>query len=205
VLFRSGLKGLSDRSAIRFQRVAARLRPEALGRDLEVKGARVGELTQRSGAALMRMTRKDGERLATLTQRLAGRAPTAAIAKAHERLDERARRLKGAGQRALQVQTRALAAASGRLEAMNPKAVLARGYTLVRCADGSLARRAGDISAGDVVGLEFADGSRAATVTDGDGPSAKKAGKAKARAVSTAKDSAKDSNRDSGGDQGALF
>jgi len=200
---RAGLKGLSDRSAIRFQRVAARLRPEALGRDLHMKRQRVGELTQRSGAALMRMTRKDRDRLTTLTQRLAGRAPTAAISKAHERLDERARRLKGAGERALQVQTRALAAASGRLEAVNPKAVLARGYALVRCADGSLARRAEDLAAGDVVGLEFADGARAATVTDGSGPPARKAGMAKAKAAPKADKTTSDG--DPGGGQGALF
>ncbi|MGD2133308.1 MAG: exodeoxyribonuclease VII large subunit [Maricaulaceae bacterium] len=155
---RTGLKSLADRASIQLSRVAGRLRPEALARDIGVKRERVGELAGRAGAAQPRI------------------------------LDRR---------------RRDLASFASRLESVNPKAVLERGYALVRRPDGSLARRAGDLGAGDQVSLEFADGAKDAVVGEG----GSKPGKSE-RAGAPEGRKSKSGARSAGGsstDQGALF
>jgi exodeoxyribonuclease VII large subunit len=169
---RAALKGLADRAAVRFGRVSGRLRAEALARDLTLKRKRAQELAGRASAALMRGVRREREGLERLTGRLAR-----------------------VGRRLLPVHVGRLEAAAGRLEAINPKAVLARGYALVRRPDGGLARRAAELAAGDAVTLEFADDRRAAVIGEGEGPSLK-APKPKTRTGGDA---------GSGGGQGALF
>jgi exodeoxyribonuclease VII large subunit len=170
---RAALKGLADRAAVRFSRVSGRLRAEALARDLTLKRRRAGELAGRAAAALMRGVRREREGLERLTGRLAR-----------------------VGRRLLPVHVGRLQSAAGRLEAINPKAVLARGYALVRRPDGGLARRAGELAAGDSVSLEFADGRRAAVIADGEGADASGARRGKAKP---------DGLPGSGGGQGALF
>ena len=53
---------------------------------------------------------------------------------------------------------------SGRLLALSPKGVLARGYALARRADGRLVRRAAELSIGESLHLEFGVGSAGARV-----------------------------------------
>jgi exodeoxyribonuclease VII large subunit len=191
---RAALKGLADRAALRFGRVAGRLRAEALVRDLTLKRRRASELAVRAGVALKRAARREADGLARLAGRLERSAPRRNIVKAQERLSEVSRRLERAGARRLVNDRRLLGAAAGRLEAVNPKAVLGRGYALVRRADGGLARRAEDLAAGDVIALEFADGRRDAVVSDGAGDAARSKGTRPAKA-----------KPGSDGGQGALF
>ncbi len=80
------------------------------------------------------------------------------IAQRRLRVGEQGPRLRSAGARGLRDRGRALEGLSLRLESLNPKAVLGRGYALVRDAEGGLVRAAKGLSAGDRVGLEFADG-----------------------------------------------
>lgn len=58
---------------------------------------------------------------------------------------------------------------SGRLSALDPMAVLGRGYAIVRGPDGAVLRSASALAPGDRVGVRLADGSFAATV-DGSPP-----------------------------------
>ncbi len=53
---------------------------------------------------------------------------------------------------------------AARLVAVNPMAVLSKGYTFVETADGRIASRVSDLSAGEKIDLVFADGRVAATV-----------------------------------------
>ena len=80
---------------------------------------------------------------------------------------------------------------SGRLiGGLSYKATLARGYALVRAADGRIRRLAAELRAGERLSLEFSDGS-AGAVADGERPvSVEKPKKAKAKP---------------GGGQGSLF
>lgn len=85
-------------------------------------------------------------------------------------------RLNGLGrtaQRAMETQltrqTNRLEKASKLLDAYSYQGVLSRGYALVQMGDGKVVRSQGDVSAGDVVRLTFADGARKAVV-DGSAP-----------------------------------
>ena len=60
---------------------------------------------------------------------------------------------------------RRLELVSGRLDALNPMAVLQRGYAIVRGPDGRTLRSVSAVSAGDTVTARLADGEFAATVT----------------------------------------
>jgi exodeoxyribonuclease VII large subunit len=174
---RAGLKGLADRAAVRFGRVSGRLRAEALARDLMLKRKRADELAGRAATALKRSARREGEGL----ERVAGR-----LARAARRL--------------LPVHVGRLEAAAGRLAAIDPKAVLARGYALVRGPDGGLVRRAAALGAGDAVSLEFADGRRAAVIGEGDA-----SGKPGKPQKPKPRPDGDGSGGGSGGGQGALF
>ncbi|WP_284206943.1 exodeoxyribonuclease VII large subunit, partial [Chitiniphilus shinanonensis] len=69
----------------------------------------------------------------------------------------------GEGQRARLAQLQA------RLDALNPEAVLSRGYALVERQPGGVVTQAAQLRAGDALRLRFADGAVDATVTQGDG------------------------------------
>jgi hypothetical protein len=60
-------------------------------------------------------------------------------------------------------------AARARLEALSPRAVLARGYSLVTLVDGTVVRRAAQLRTGDAIAVEFAEGRAAAQVTRTEG------------------------------------
>jgi len=75
-----------------------------------------------------------------------------------------AQRLALARQGVFATRAQRLSAASARLTALSPRAVLARGYSLVTLEDGTVVRRAAQLQQGAAVGLEFAEGRAAARV-----------------------------------------
>jgi exodeoxyribonuclease VII large subunit len=192
---RAGLKGLADRAAVRFGRVSGRLRAEALTRDLTLKRRRGAELLERAATALTRGAKRQADGVARLGERLSRCSPARAIARADDRLGDAVRRLAAVEARKLAHDGRRLASAAAHLEAVNPKAILGRGYALVRQPDGRLARRAADLAAGDAVKLEFADGARRAVV-EGGAAASEETGRAKPQ---------RKPKTGSGGGQGALF
>ena len=60
---------------------------------------------------------------------------------------------------------RALGETARVLDTLSYRAVLARGFTLVRGADGQLRRRAATVNAGEKLTITFADGERSATAS----------------------------------------
>ncbi len=68
------------------------------------------------------------------------------------------RRLPAAQAARLATGRRQLEVVRARLQALNPTAVLARGFTLTRRGDGTLVRRVGDVAAGDEVTTVTSDG-----------------------------------------------
>ena len=183
---RAGLKAASDAAAIRFQSTAARLRVEALKRDLEQKAQRVTDLEKRAAAALARTAGRDRQRLDGVAGRLSPRALKARCETGGERVVELAQRAHLGLERQLRTHARALEGASARLESVNPKGVLARGYALVRDENGAVVRSAEALKPGVRAQIELADGARD-VVVDGAGA----AGGKRAKAAS--------------GKQGALF
>ena len=149
----------------RFTAAAARLSPQTARYPVSRAGERLAAIDgrlRRASEARLREARVDAQRWAN---RLDPTLLSRRVLERQARLDAIAAR----GDRAL---TARLTAASGRflaagklLGAVSYQAVLARGFALVRRADDAPVRRAGDIAAGEVLELEFADGRR--TVTEG--------------------------------------
>ncbi|MFN8588215.1 MAG: exodeoxyribonuclease VII large subunit [Candidatus Eisenbacteria bacterium] len=85
----------------------------------------------------------------------------------HERRDDAARltaRLQEAATATALEQRRRMLGLEDRLRALSPRAVLERGYTLVRAADGRLVRGMDVLAAGDRVTIEFARGEAGAVI-----------------------------------------
>ncbi|MDR2882095.1 MAG: exodeoxyribonuclease VII large subunit [Azoarcus sp.] len=94
--------------------------------------------------------------------RLNARIPTPAVLRRQvegigDRLDRAARSLIGA-------QRQRLDALSSGLRQLNPDAVLTRGYSIVRNAEGHIVRSAAGLQAGDVLGVQLGEGSVDVTV-----------------------------------------
>ncbi len=120
------------------------------------------------GARLRSALKGATDNAAIRFQRLSGRLQPQALARdvtqRARRVDELAERSARDVRRGLEMRARSVAALSARLEALNPKAVLGRGYALVQRADGSLARSSSALRAKEAIMLEFADGRRSAVV-----------------------------------------
>ena len=118
-----------------------------------------GEMVVPDGAALARQ-------LDDLSSRLhrAGRGQVQAAA---ARLESAAERLRQVMAARLDRAGAALSAAEGRLAALNPLAVLGRGYAIVRDAvSGRVRARAAEVRVGDLLHIVLADGTIVAGVTD---------------------------------------
>ncbi|MCL2162540.1 MAG: exodeoxyribonuclease VII large subunit [Betaproteobacteria bacterium] len=101
-------------------------------------------------------------RLSTLALRLNARVPAPAVLRKQidgigERLDRAARALIGA-------QRQRLVALSDGLRQLNPDAVLTRGYSIVRNAEGHIVRAAVGLQPGDALAVQFAEGGVDVTV-----------------------------------------
>ena len=128
-------------------KVTARLTPEVLTRQRQIKADRLGDLGGRLNLA-------------------ARRAPDRAAQ--HARLPALWDRLNAAGGRRLQRDADRLAGLEKLRQSLNPERPLDLGFALVRKGDGTLARSAADLAAGERVNLKFKSGDRDAVI-DGEG------------------------------------
>jgi exodeoxyribonuclease VII large subunit len=142
-------------------RAASRLTPGLLNRPYQLKAERLADQSRRLAAAVARV-RDHTVRRARLPELAARMKQALRIRLIRE--EERTSRL---GQL---------------LASLNPDRPLQRGFARVHLADGTLAQRAADLSAGDAVRLVFADGDRGAVVTGAAGAKPAKPAKAKAPA-----------------------
>jgi exodeoxyribonuclease VII large subunit len=126
-------------------RVTARLSPEALGRQRQMKADRLGDLTRRLDLAARRAPDRVAE---------------------HARLPALWNRLNAAGERRLRRDEDRLANLEKLRQSLNPRRPLDLGFALVRKADHSIVRSAANLGPGDWVSLQFGDGERNAVVDD---------------------------------------
>ncbi|PVM90457.1 exodeoxyribonuclease VII large subunit [Caulobacter radicis] len=128
-------------------KITARLSPEALARQRQAKGERLSDLSRRLDLAARRAPERAAQhaRLPALWERL--------NAVARRRLDREADRLAGLDKLR---------------QSLNPERPLELGFALVRKMDGTLARSAADLAAGERVNLKFKHGERDAVI-DGEG------------------------------------
>ncbi|HTP97255.1 MAG TPA: exodeoxyribonuclease VII large subunit [Burkholderiales bacterium] len=105
--------------------------------------------------------------LVELARRLRASSPDTGTLQQEQQ--EWAQRLRVAYSRGMQERATRLAALQANLAHLNPRAVLERGYGIVRAADGTIVRDGARLAGGDLVGLTFARGWAKARVTDSGG------------------------------------
>jgi exodeoxyribonuclease VII large subunit len=131
----------------------------------QVEG-RLAELSRRLDRGLAARTDRLGRRLLALEGRLAERAPERTLLRASHRMKAgEARAEQALANRITRGRSR-LAVLAGRLEAMSPLAVLARGYALVETDAGDIVRRAADVDVGTRLAIRLAEGKIGVRVED---------------------------------------
>ncbi|GAB4109327.1 MAG: exodeoxyribonuclease VII large subunit [Roseiflexaceae bacterium] len=108
-----------------------------------------------------------GEAQAALEQaqrRLVVRSPAAQISRDRQLLDEWSQRIETRVGHQIDLRRARLDGMVAKLHALNPTAILARGYALVRRADGTIVQEAAQLQAGDLVDVHVRDGSFVARV-----------------------------------------
>ena len=160
---RARLQGLLDRMVRRSPDVA-----------LASARARLGGIGERPATAMRNALARKGEALGHLGRRLLTARETgverarARNARDAERLAALHTRLSQAGARHIERRRDRLGAQAGLLGTLSYRAVLERGFSLVRDADGLPLRRAAEAARATRLGLEFSDGTVFA-VPEGDG------------------------------------
>ncbi|WP_018749124.1 exodeoxyribonuclease VII large subunit [Chitiniphilus shinanonensis] len=149
----------------RLDTLARRLRHP--GERLAMQRERVAMLGRRLLEHRTRRLAREQDQLSRLRLKLAYVRPDLPTEQA--RLEALRGRLATAQRQAGERQRARLAQLQARLDALNPEAVLSRGYALVERQPGGVVTQAAQLRAGDALRLRFADGAVDATVTQGDG------------------------------------
>ena len=102
-----------------------------------------------------------------LSYRLTRLAPQARLDRDRQALDDLQRRMQRSLSLRLQLQKTQLQGSRDRLTALNPQAVLQRGYALVQQIDGQLVSRAASLALGTPLRLTFVDGTVTVDVSQG--------------------------------------
>lgn len=149
-----------ETAAQRLDRVAARLSHPR--QRLVQAGLRLETLTQALHARMARQLAAGEARVGALSLRLAARKPD--LAQRRARLDALAQRLERAGSNLLERRRSRLDALAQHLAHLDPRGVLARGYSITRNAAGEIMRDARTLAPGDGIHVELHQGSVDATV-----------------------------------------
>ena len=179
----SGLRGGLDAATLRLGRMAARLAMVSPHASLARDRARLSAVAQRQRNARAHALDRKQEALARLATRFATacgqyqRLTRQRIGAQQERLARLALRLPAAISASVERRRAALAGQDLLLRSLGYTNVLARGFVLVRNADGAPLRLASDVAPGMALGLQFADGQVAVTAAAGStGPARKRGG-----------------------------
>ncbi|WP_066419877.1 exodeoxyribonuclease VII large subunit [Bordetella ansorpii] len=150
-----------DQAAQRLDRAAAAMVSPA--QRLAHQRERLASLRHRLLAAWRAPQARRNARLELLTQRLAHRAPR--IAPAQQGVRALAEQLRRAHARLLAARRAALQSTAAQLRAFDPQHTLARGYAIVRDADGAIVRDAAQLAPGQRLDLSLAQGGATVDVT----------------------------------------
>ena len=150
---------------------AADVRAATPSNGVEIAVCDQSELRDALGQLTVRLTRAQDRRISALTDRLnrlkaspVMRSPEGAIQQRELLLELLRQRLEHAGTRRFQQEEQRLARLAGRLDALSPLKVLARGYALASREDGTVIRAAGELTPGEPIRLRLGQGSARCTV-----------------------------------------
>jgi exodeoxyribonuclease VII large subunit len=182
----SGLRHSVQDRRLAFSRIEPRLTPQMLGRRQVEAGEKLRNLSLRAEAGLRKTVDRSrltfdprAERLASATARLVERkraqldvvgpklspnALRAELRHGQSQLGPLATRLYASMLQGLSLRGAALAQAGKLLDALSYRAVLARGYAVIKDADGQLLHERAGLLPGTPVAIEFADGEVGATI-----------------------------------------
>lgn len=169
----SALRHAAQSKSIALGRIAPRLGPQILRQRTRDLATRLADASRRAPTALGNTTRQARLRLDPLGTRLQP-ALSRVSDQARLRLDPIAHRLEPAFARTVDTRTQTLTSLGKLLGSLGYKSVLARGYAVVKNADGELVRGRAGLEPGDAIAIEFADGEARATVTGDAAPRPKK-------------------------------
>ncbi|KQS81637.1 exodeoxyribonuclease VII large subunit [Rhizobium sp. Leaf384] len=180
----SGLvRGLVSNTADKrrsFERVGAHLRPDILTARINDRRQRLLERMVRAERNVERLIARAGSRVTSADVALRG-LPARLLSQVH-RSGDRLKGLSGRADAAIIAdlrRARSTVSAQDRvLQSLSYQNVLARGYAIVRDADGAPVKAAATLSAGQSVALQFADGTVGAITTEGPAPRPRKRGSA---------------------------
>lgn len=141
----------------------------------ELQAAVAGLAAQASREMQARLADERG-RLENLASRLRRQSPAARLATDRQRVDDLSRRAGLAIRGRLRHQRERVASQHLRLAALDPNAVLARGYAIVAGPDGAVVRSVAQVAPGDRLHVRVTDGTFVARVTDDQGPKTKDRG-----------------------------
>jgi exodeoxyribonuclease VII large subunit len=119
----------------------------------------LGELAARLGRWMAVRLEDQRDELDHLGRRLLLRSPQALVRSGRQRMDDLARRAELALKHQQRIQSSRLLNLEQRLAALNPLAVLRRGYAVVSRPDGAVIRSAGQVQPGDPLVVRVEDGS----------------------------------------------
>ena len=135
--------------------------PERL---IDCFASRITPISNRIRSAVLSCTSAKRRQLDALTLRLAKHQPAAVHARRQEHIDGLSRRSSIAIMNRLAAMSASLASAQRELNAIAPRQVLARGYSLSTTPEGSLIRSAKDLKPGDALVTHLSDGTIDSTV-----------------------------------------
>ena len=118
----------------------------------------LADFDRRTRRSAKRAVEQRAERLRSLAARLAALRPRVQLERAEHRIARLAPRLLTPTRARLTGLESRLAIAAGRLEATSPYAVLERGYSITRRADGSLLRHPREVAVGEPIETQLAQG-----------------------------------------------
>jgi exodeoxyribonuclease VII large subunit len=116
------------------------------------------EARKQMDRSILIILQMQSRQLVALHHRLNLSTPLARIRRDRQRLDELSRRAQVTLIHTLQIRTARLAGFEQRLSALNPQAILLRGYALVSQSNGRLVRSVRQVASGEVLQVRVSDG-----------------------------------------------
>jgi exodeoxyribonuclease VII large subunit len=157
---------LLERRGERLARLAQHPALNDPGWSVDQRAQMLAALGVRAQAALEQRRSQGERRLAEVARRIEPQSPARRVARLAQRVAALEPALHFAARTRLQRAEQRQATAAARLEAISPLAVLARGYSLVRRADGQGVRSSADLVVGEQVDVTFATGAARARIED---------------------------------------
>ncbi len=162
-------EGVQLRAMLRYQQVAGRLQ-DKVARHLAARTAVLAGLRSRLGTAAVKRTSGARERLGILRSGISRAAVTRTV-EAGQRVAGLAGRLGREARRPTGAQGARLDGLATQARLMDPRRLLARGYTITVDEAGQAVTRAAALASGDVIGTRFHDGQVRSIVQPGEGTS----------------------------------